>query len=38
MSAFPSAETDLVTLANWRTAPYNKWAFLKKTPETAAGK
>jgi len=27
MSAFPSAETDLVTLANWRTAPYNKWAF-----------
>ena len=27
MSAFPSAGTDLVTLANWRTAPYNKWAF-----------
>jgi len=27
MSAFPSPETDLVTLANWRTAPYNKWAF-----------
>jgi len=27
MSGFPSAQTDLVTLANWRTAPYNKWAF-----------
>ncbi len=27
MSGFPSAEADLVTLANWRTAPYNKWAF-----------
>ena len=27
MSAFPSAEADLVTLANWRMAPYNKWAF-----------
>lgn len=27
MSAFPPAETDLVTLANWRMAPYNKWAF-----------
>ena len=27
MSGFPSAEPDLVTLANWRTAPFNKWAF-----------
>src|ERR1700745_3336423 len=27
MSGFPSAETDLVTLANWRTAPFNRWAF-----------
>ena len=27
MSGFPSAQTDLVTLANWRTAPYSKWAF-----------
>ena len=27
MSAFPPTEADLVTLANWRTAPYNKWAF-----------
>jgi CubicO group peptidase (beta-lactamase class C family) len=27
MSGFPSAEADLVTLANWRTAPFNKWAF-----------
>jgi CubicO group peptidase (beta-lactamase class C family) len=27
MSGFPSAETDQVTLANWRTAPYIKWAF-----------
>jgi CubicO group peptidase (beta-lactamase class C family) len=27
MSAFPSVEADQVTLANWRTAPYIKWAF-----------
>jgi CubicO group peptidase (beta-lactamase class C family) len=27
MSGFPSAETDQVTLANWRTAPYLTWAF-----------
>src|SRR5499433_3801315 len=27
MSGFPSAESDQVTLANWRTAPYCKWAF-----------
>jgi CubicO group peptidase (beta-lactamase class C family) len=27
MSGFPSAETDQVTLANWRTAPCSKWAF-----------
>jgi CubicO group peptidase (beta-lactamase class C family) len=27
MSGFPSAETEQVTLANWRTAPYMKWAF-----------
>ena len=27
MSAFPSTGTELVTLANWRTPPYNKWAF-----------
>jgi CubicO group peptidase (beta-lactamase class C family) len=27
MSGFPSAESDQVTLANWRTAPYMKWAF-----------
>src|SRR5579864_4750121 len=27
MSAFPSSEADQVTLANWRTAPYMKWAF-----------
>lgn len=27
MSGFPSAEADQVTLANWRTAPYMKWAF-----------
>jgi len=27
MSRFPSPETDQVTLANWRTAPYLKWAF-----------
>jgi hypothetical protein len=27
MSGFPAAEPDRVTLANWRTAPYLKWAF-----------
>lgn len=27
MSGFPSAASDQVTLANWRTAPFNKWAF-----------
>lgn len=27
MSGFPPAEANLVTLANWRTAPFNKWAF-----------
>jgi CubicO group peptidase (beta-lactamase class C family) len=27
MSGFPSAESSQVTLANWRTAPYLKWAF-----------
>src|SRR5579859_5943239 len=27
MSGFPSTEADQVTLANWRTAPYMKWAF-----------
>jgi CubicO group peptidase (beta-lactamase class C family) len=27
MSGFPSARSDQVTLANWRTAPYIKWAF-----------
>jgi CubicO group peptidase (beta-lactamase class C family) len=27
MSDFPSAESDQVTLANWRAAPYSKWAF-----------
>ena len=27
MSGFSSAEADQVTLANWRTAPFNKWAF-----------
>jgi CubicO group peptidase (beta-lactamase class C family) len=27
MSGFPSAESDQVTLANWRTARYMKWAF-----------
>ncbi|MDE2064468.1 MAG: 6-aminohexanoate hydrolase, partial [Bradyrhizobium sp.] len=27
MSGFPSTEADQVTLANWRTAPYIKWAF-----------
>src|SRR3569832_2152842 len=27
MSGFPSAEAGQVTLANWRAAPYMKWAF-----------
>ena len=27
MSGFPSADFDQVTLANWRNAPYSKWAF-----------
>src|SRR3569832_835890 len=27
MSGFPSKEADLVTLANWRRAPYIKWSF-----------
>jgi CubicO group peptidase (beta-lactamase class C family) len=27
MSGFPSVESDQVTLANWRTAPFMKWAF-----------
>ena len=27
MSGFPSTDADQVTLANWRTAPYMKWAF-----------
>jgi CubicO group peptidase (beta-lactamase class C family) len=27
MSGFPPAAADQVTLANWRTAPYMKWAF-----------
>lgn len=27
MSGFPSLPTDQVTLANWRTGPFNKWAF-----------
>jgi CubicO group peptidase (beta-lactamase class C family) len=27
MSGFPSLPTDQVSLANWRTGPYNKWAF-----------
>ncbi len=27
MSQFPAAELDQVTLANWRVAPYSKWAF-----------
>lgn len=27
MSGFPSAMSDQVTLENWRTAPYLKWAF-----------
>ncbi len=27
MSSFPSAADGQVTLANWRTGPFNKWAF-----------
>jgi hypothetical protein len=27
MDAFPSSREAQVTLANWRTAPYNRWAF-----------
>jgi CubicO group peptidase (beta-lactamase class C family) len=27
MSGFPPAQANLATLANWRTAPYSKWAF-----------
>ena len=27
MIGFPPARADQVTLANWRTAPYNRWAF-----------
>ncbi|MCP5082445.1 MAG: serine hydrolase [Alphaproteobacteria bacterium] len=27
MKAFPASPTDQVTLANWRTGPFNKWAF-----------
>lgn len=27
MSGFPPAEVDRVSLENWRTAPYHKWAF-----------
>ncbi len=27
MSGFPSLPTDQVSLANWRTGPFNKWAF-----------
>ena len=27
MSGFPPAKSNQVTLANWRTAPYIKWAF-----------
>lgn len=27
MSGFPPDEANLATLANWRTAPYSKWAF-----------
>jgi CubicO group peptidase (beta-lactamase class C family) len=27
MSGFPSTEAEQVTLANWRTAPYMRWAF-----------
>src|SRR3954467_7538464 len=27
MKGFPPAETEQVTLANWRTAPFNRWGF-----------
>ena len=27
MDAFPPSRETQVTLANWRTAPYNRWAF-----------
>ena len=27
MHEFPPASEDQVTLANWRTSPFNKWAF-----------
>ena len=27
MTGFPPAEADRATLANWRTSPYNHWAF-----------
>ncbi len=27
MKTFPATDTDQVTLANWRTAPFNRWAF-----------
>lgn len=27
MTGFPPAESKLVTLANWRTPPFNRWAF-----------
>jgi hypothetical protein len=27
MQGFPPAEQDLVTLANWRSAPFSRWAF-----------
>jgi len=26
-SKFPATQSQQVTLANWRTAPFNKWAF-----------
>ena len=27
MTEFPPAARDQVTLANWRSAPFNRWAF-----------
>src|SRR6185295_9911037 len=27
MTGFPPTPRDQVTLANWRTAPFNRWAF-----------
>jgi hypothetical protein len=27
MNRFPSPSADQVTLANWRTAPFSRWAF-----------